>query len=122
MIFEQINNIITEYFYYIFIALLFAYVIQTRRCKDRGKVMPLFFLALLFFTIMVVTIVTKTHNLPLYFPSVFALLLMVSSFTIYRKRFFPYRFTCNKCGKKLKSKEIFLDTDYLCGDCKDEEE
>ncbi len=120
MSFEIANVYILKYFYYIFIALLFAYMVLGRKTKDLTKRIPLFFLALLFFIVMISAVLTKQKNLPAYLPSVLFVLLFGSSFGFFRDRFFPYRLKCAKCGKKLTLKDIFIDEGYLCTDCKGE--
>ena len=123
MSFEIINDeIILRYFYYIFVGLIFAYLIMGRKGKDMTKRIPLFLIALIFFAVMIITIVTKNQNLPAFIPSFFFLLLFATSFTMFRERFFPYRFRCVKCDSKLTMKDIFLDEGYLCSDCKGETE
>ena len=123
MNFEIINSeIILRYFYYIFVGLILAYLIMGRKGKDMAKRIPLFLIALIFFAVMIITIVTKNQNLPAFIPSFFFVLLFGTSFTMFRKRFFPYRFRCVKCDSKLTMKDIFLDEGYLCSECKGEAE
>lgn len=46
-----------------------------------------------------------------------AILFVVVLFILLRKRFFPYKSKCNRCGKSLKiSKILFIDS-QLCSQC-----
>jgi len=118
MIFETINSYILEYFYYLFIGLLFINIYIGFKGKDFSKRIPLILIALLFFLVYVSAVLTKVKGLPVYLPLIFFVMLFGTSFTLFRERFFPYRFKCVKCGKKLTPTNIFFEEGYICGDCK----
>ncbi|MDC7218827.1 MAG: hypothetical protein PQJ59_02740 [Spirochaetales bacterium] len=121
MIFEQINGYIQSFFYYIFIALLIAYLFLSRKSQERKKALVFFFWGIIFFLVMIAAVLTVAYGLPSYLPTVFFVLLAGTSLTLYRERFFPFKFKCRKCGAKLKSNEIMLEKDYLCADCSNDE-
>ncbi len=122
MNFEMLNGYILEYFYYVFIGLLFINIFVGFKGKDFSKRIPLILIALLFFLVYVSAVLTKVKNLPVYLPTVFFILLFGTSFTLFRERFFPYRFKCAKCGKNLKWENILLEEGYVCNACKGADE
>ncbi len=121
MIFETLNGYILQYFYYLFIGLLVVNMVVGFRGKDFSKRIPLILNALLFFLVYVVTVLTKMKNLPSWLPVLFFLMLFGTSYTMFRQRFFPYRFKCAKCGKNLTWQNILLEEGYICNGCKSSE-
>ena len=122
MIFNQINTIILEYFYYLLLALLFFNMFAGRKGADMNKRRPVFFFAFYILVIFAFTVFTVNKSWPVYIPTVFLLLIPLVEFLFFREIFFPFHFTCQTCKSRLSLGNIFIEKHYLCHNCKPAEE
>jgi hypothetical protein len=122
MIFTQINTIILKYFYYLLLALLFFNMLAGRKGAVMGKRRPIFFFAFYILFIFSLTVFTVNKGWPEYIPTAFLILVPLVEYLFFKEMFFPYHITCRSCRKRLTMDNIFVETDYLCQDCKVEDD
>lgn len=120
MLFDQINAIILKYFYYLLLAVLFFNMFVGRKGAVMSKRRPVFFFGFLLLLTFSLALFTERWDWPSFVPTLFFVGALLSEGFFFRVYFFPFRFRCRSCGKRLSMDDIFIEEDYLCHDCKEE--